>query len=364
METIDNMNVTIRPVLSPSVAEALSVPMRAIVHRQYGTPDVLALEEIERPVPGDDEVLVRVHAAAASIGDHHVVTGKPYVIRLSPHGGVLRPRSRVPGMALSGRVEAVGAKVTTLRAGDEVYGDAPAGAFAEYASVPAERLALKPVNLSFEEAAATSWAVTPLQALRDQGDLQAGQKVLINGASGGVGSWAIQIAKALGAEVTAVCSGRNTEMVRALGADAVIDYTKEDFVSGGSRFDLVFDAVGNRALSDFRKVLIPTGAYVSCTGGKSSLRWLFRLAKASLTSLFTRQKLKMFVVSPRREDLLSLKELVEAGKAKPFIERRYALSEVADALRHVGGGHTRGQVVIRIADQASSLIPSFRSGPF
>jgi NADPH:quinone reductase-like Zn-dependent oxidoreductase len=169
-------------------------------------------------------------------------------------------------MALAGRVEAVGAKVTTVRPGDEVYGDAPAGAFAEYAIVPAQRLAPKPANLSFEEAAATSWAVTPLQGLRDVGGLQAGQKVLINGASGGVGTWAIQLAKALGAEVTAVCSGRNAEMVRALGADAVIDYTKEDFVGGGARFDLVFDTVGNRALSDFRKVLNLTGTYVACGG--------------------------------------------------------------------------------------------------
>jgi len=349
MDTIEQMNVTVRPVLSSSVADAVSVSMKAIVHRRYGTPDVLEFGEIERPVPGDDDVLVRVHAAAASIGDHHVVTGKPYVIRLSPHGGVLRPRSQVPGMALSGRVEAVGARVTTLQAGDEVYGDAPAGAFAEYAIVPAELLAPKPANLSFEEAAATPWAVTPLQALRDVGRLQAGQKVLINGASGGVGSWAIQIAKALGAEVTAVCSGRNAEMVRTLGADAVINYTKENFLSDGARFDLVLDTVGNRSLSDFRKVLSPTGTYVSCSGGKSSLGWLFRLATVSLTSLFTRQKLKMFIVSPNRADLLYLKELVEAGKAKPVIERRYALSEVADALRHVGGGHAQGQVVIRIA---------------
>jgi NADPH:quinone reductase-like Zn-dependent oxidoreductase len=312
-------------------------------------PDLLTFEEVERPIPGDDDVLVRVHAAGASIGDHHVVTGKPYVIRLNPHGGVLRPRRPVPGMALAGRVEAVGAKVTTLRPGDEVYGDAPAGAFAEYAVVPAQRLAPKPANLSFEEAAATSWAVTPLQALRDVGALQAGQKVLINGASGGVGSWAIQIAKAFGAEVTAVCSGRNAEMVRALGADAVIDYTKEDLVAGGARFDLVFDTVGNRALSDFRKVLAPTGTYVSCSGGNSTLSWLSRLAKVSLTSLFTRQKLKMFIVSPNRADLMSLKELVEAGKAKPVIERHYPLSEVANALRHVGDGHARGQVVIKIA---------------
>lgn len=332
-----------------TIASEAALPMRAIVHRRYGNPGVLACEEIERPVPGDDEVLVRVHAAGASIGDHHVVTGKPYVVRLSPHGGVLRPRGLVPGQALAGRVEAIGAKVTTVRPGQEVYGYAPAGAFAEFAVVPAELLAPKPANLSFEEAAATAWAVTPLQALRDVGALHAGQKVLINGASGGVGTWAVQIAKAMGGEVTAVCSGRNAEMVRALGADAVIDYTKEDFVTGGSRFDLVFDTVGNRALSDFRKVLTPTGTYVSCSGGNSSLGWVVRLAKASLTSLFTRQKLKMFIVSPNRTDLLALKELVEAGKAKPFIERRYPLNEVADALRHVGGGHARGQVVIQIA---------------
>jgi NADPH:quinone reductase-like Zn-dependent oxidoreductase len=259
----------------------------------------------------------------------------------------------VPGQTLAGRVEAVGAKVTTVRPGQEVYGYAPAGAFAEYAVVPTQLLAPKPANLSFEEAAATAWAITPLQALRDVGALKAGQRVLINGASGGVGSWAIQIAKALGAEVTAVCSGRNAEMVRALGADAVIDYTKEDFVLGEARFDLVFDTVGNRALSDLRKVLTPTGTYVSCSGGNSSLRWLLRLAKASLMSLFTRQKLKMFIISPKQADLLALKELVEAGKAKPAIERRYPLSQVADALRHVGGQHTRGQVVIQVAKDHS-----------
>jgi NADPH:quinone reductase-like Zn-dependent oxidoreductase len=324
--------------------------MRAIVHPRYGTPDVLELGEVERPVPGDDEVLVRVHAAAVSIGDHHLVNGKPYVIRLSPHAGMLRPRGRVPGMALAGRVEAVGAKVTTLRVGDEVCGDAPGGAFAEYAIVPVQRLAPKPANLSFDEAAATPWGVTPLQALRDAGGLQPGQKVLINGASGGVGTWAIQLAKALGAHVTAVCSGRNADLVRSLGADAVIDYTKEDFVSGGARFDLVFDTIGNRALSDLRKVLTPTGTYVSCSGGDSSLRWMGRFAAASLMSLFSRQKLKMFVVSPNRADLLALKELVEAGKARPFIEYHYPMRLTAEALRHVGGKHTRGQVVVRIAE--------------
>ena len=194
--------------------------MYAIVHRKYGTPDVLAYEEIERPVPGDEDVLVRVHAAGASIGDYMIVTGKPYLIRLSPFGGFPRPRNLVPGACMAGRVEAVGRKVTTFRPGDEVYGEAaPTGAFAEYFAVPAKLIAPKPSNLSFEEAAATPWGVNALQGLRDAGGLKAGQNVLINGASGGVGTWAVQIAKALGAHVTAVCSTRNVAMVRALGAE-------------------------------------------------------------------------------------------------------------------------------------------------
>ena len=324
--------------------------MRAIVHRQYGTPDVLALEEVERPVPGDEDVLVRVHAAGASVGDHHVITGKPYLIRLSPYGGVPRPRNPVPGTAMAGRVEAVGAKVTAFRPGDEVFGEAAAGAFAEYVVVPAGRLARKPGNLSLEEAAAVPWGVTALQGLRDAGRLAPGQRVLINGASGGVGTWAIQIAKALGAEVTAVCSTRIVAMVRALGADEVIDYTREDFASGGPRFDLMLDNVGNRPLSDCASVLRPRGTYVSCSGGGGD--WVgpvFRLAAVFLRSLFSRRKLTTFITSPSQEDLLFLKDLVEAGQAKPVIERRLALSEVADALRHIGEGHARGQTVIRIA---------------
>jgi len=347
MHAVTEMDATLRP--APAPAEAVGRTMRAIVHPQYGTPDVLAFEEVERPIPGDEDVLVRVHAAGASVGDHHVVTGKPYLIRLSPFGGLPRPRNRVPGTAMAGRVEAVGANVTTFRPGDEVYGEAGSGAFAEYIVVPAKRIAPKPSNLSFEEAAATPWAVTALQGLRDAGGLVAGQRVLINGASGGVGTWAVQIAKALGAEVTAVCSTRNVEMVRALGADEVVDYTKKDFVEGGARFDLMLDTVGNRSVSDCKSVLAPRGAYVACSGGGGD--WfgpLFRLAAVLLASLFTRKKLTTFVVSPNREDLLFLKELVEAGKAKPVIERRYALSDVADALRHVGEGHAQGQTVIRI----------------
>jgi NADPH:quinone reductase-like Zn-dependent oxidoreductase len=333
----------------PAPGPALGGKMHAILHRRYGTPDVLAFEETERPIPGPDQVLVRVQAAGASVGDHHIVTGLPYLIRLSPFGGVPRPRNLVPGTAMSGKVEAVGAKVTSFRPVDEVYGEAPSGAFAEYAVVPAKAIARKPVNLSFEEAAVAPWAVTALQGLRDVGRLQAGQKVLINGASGGVGTWAVQIAKALGAHVTAVCSTRNVEMVRALGADEVIDYRQADFAEGGARFDLLLDLVGNRSLSDFRKALKPEGTYISCGGGDSGLRWLFRIGVVLVTSLFTRQKLTTFVVNPNAKDLLTLKEMIEAGKARPIIERRYPLSEVPAAIRHVGARHAQGQTVIRVA---------------
>jgi NADPH:quinone reductase-like Zn-dependent oxidoreductase len=349
MQTAAEMTATIRS----TPAKAVSLTMRAIVHRRYGNPDVLEFGEVDRPIPGDDDVLVRIHAANASVGDHHVVTGKPYAIRLSPYGGLPRPKSRVPGAGMSGRVEAVGANVTMFGPGDEVFGEAKRGAFAEYIAVPAKLIARKPKNLSFEEAAATPWAVTALQGLRDAGGLKAGQSVLINGASGGVGTWAVQIANALGAKVTAVCSTRNVEMVRALGADEVVDYTKDDFVDGGARFDLMLDTVGNRSLSDCRSVLVPKGTFVACSGGGGD--WvgpLFRIAVALITSLFTSQKLTTFVVSPNQKDLLFVKELVEAGKGKPVIERRYALSEVAEALRHVGEGHTRGQIVIRIIGDA------------
>jgi NADPH:quinone reductase-like Zn-dependent oxidoreductase len=345
------MNAAIETALPTSApaAAAAARTMRAALHRRYGTPDVLALEEIERPVPGDDEVLVRVHAVGVSVGDHHIVTGQPYVIRLTPFGGFPRPRNRVPGSAMAGRVEAVGARVTTLRPGDEVFGETVTGAFADYVVVRADKIALKPTNQSFEQAAATPWAVTPLQGLRDAGRLQAGQSVLINGASGGVGTWAIQIAKARGARVTAVCSTRNLEMVRALGADEVIDYTKQDFVDGGARFDLMLDMVTNRPVSDCRKVLKPTGIYVACGGGQSSWRWLYRTARVFLTSLFVPQKLTSLVAAPNRADLLVLKELVESGKGKPVIERSYPLTELAQALHRVGSGHAQGQTVIRVA---------------
>jgi len=322
--------------------------MHAIVRRRYGTPDVLTYEEIARPVPGEHDVLVRVFAAGASIGDYHIVTGKPYVIRPSI-GGLFRPKQQVPGSAMAGCVEAVGAKVTMLRAGDAVFGETTSGAFAEYVVVRADRLASKPRNQSFEEAAATPWAVTPLQALRDAGGVKRGHRVLINGASGGVGSWGVQIAKAFGAHVTAVCSTRNLARVRALGADDVIDYTTTDFVTDGPRFDLMLDTVGNRSLSDCRRVLVPTGTFVSTSGGKSGTRWLLRLAAMLLISRFSTTTLKPFIVSLNQKDLLALTELIEAGKIKPAIDRRYALRDTANALRHVGEGHAQGQTVIQVS---------------
>jgi NADPH:quinone reductase-like Zn-dependent oxidoreductase len=323
--------------------------MRAIVHRQYGSPELLALSEVDRPVLDDDGVLVRVHAASANIGDHHIVTGKPYLIRLSPFGGLPRPKNPILGATMSGRVEAVGAKVTMFRPGDEVYGQAKCGAFAELLVVPANVLALKPTNLSFEEAAAAAWATAALQALR-AGGLKAGLRILINGASGGVGTWAVQIAKALGACVTAVCSTRNVEMVRALGADEVLDYATQDFVTGGARFDIMLDLVGNRSLSDCRRVLVPGGVYVPCSGGGGDWVGPFVRVVAGLVSfLFTSRKLKMFVSTPNHNDLVLLKQIIEAGQARPVIERRYGLSQVPEALMQVGEGHARGQTIIRIA---------------
>jgi NADPH:quinone reductase-like Zn-dependent oxidoreductase len=337
---------TAEQLAAPSLADAETLTMRAIVHRRYGTPDLLTFEERARPVPGENEVLVRVQAAGANVGDLHIVTGTPYLIRLSPFGGFPRPRHPVPGATLSGRVEAVGAKVTTLKPGDEVFGQAAHGAFAEYAVVPARHLAPKPDNLTFEQAAAVPWGATALMALRR---LEAGQRVLINGASGGVGTWAVQIAKARGALVTAVCSTRNVELVRSLGADEVIDYSKEDFVTGGARFDLVLDLIGNRSVSESLSVLVPKGAFVPCSGGGGN--WvgpLFRMVALLFRSIFTGHRLVTFVMAPDQDDLQLLKKLVEAGQAKPIIERTWPLGEAGEALQHVHRGHARGQIVVTI----------------
>ncbi len=338
----------ITPPPPPITTSAAAATMHAIVHPRYGAPDVLVFEEVARPVPGADDVLVRVHAAGVSIGDHHVVTGKPYLIRLSPFGGLPRPKNRVPGTAIAGRVESVGGNVTTIRPGDEVYGEAPSGGFAEYVVVAATRLAPMPSNLTFEEAAATPWAITALQGLR-AGGLGAGHRLLVNGASGGVGTWAVQIAKALGAEVTAVCSTRNLAMVRGLGADHVVDYTSDDFVAAEARFDVMLDLVGNRSVSDCKRVLAPRGTYVACSGrGGDWIGPLFRLAAIYATSALSRRKLTTFMAAPNRDDLLALTALVEAGKARPIIERRFPLREAAEALRHVGAGRAQGQTVISV----------------
>jgi NADPH:quinone reductase-like Zn-dependent oxidoreductase len=322
--------------------------MYAIARRAYGTPDVLRYEETERPVPGESDVLVRVHAAAASIGDHIIVLGKPYLIRLTPFGGLPRPRNRIPGQCLAGVVEAVGAKVKGFRRGDEVFGQAPSGAFAEYVSVAEQLLAPKPKNLPFDESGALPWAVAALQGLRDVGELKAGQRVLINGASGGVGTAAVQIVKALGAYVTGVCSTRNVEMVRALGADEVIDYTKQDFVTAGARYDLVLDTVGNRSLAEYGRVLTERGTFVSASGGDSGLRWAWRLMKMGLLSLTSSRSYKGLFTKPNGRDLLVLKELADSGSLRPVIEKRFPLSATADALRHVGLGRSQGQTVIQV----------------
>lgn len=323
--------------------------MQAVVHRQYGEPDVLSIAQVARPVPGADDVLIRVVAAGASIGDHHVVTGKPYLVRLSPFGGFPRPKNPVPGAAMAGRIEAVGAGVKDFRVGDKVFGQALNGAFAEYLVMPARLVTLKPKNLSFEEAAAVPWGTTALQGLRDAGGLKAGDRVLVYGASGAVGTWAVQLAKSMGAHVTAVCSTRNVDLVRSLGADEVIDYTQTDFVQGGARFDVLMDMVGNRALSDCKAVLKPGGRYVPCSGGGGD--WIGPLARivgGLLTFLTGGKRFRMFVQNVNAADLVVMRDLIEGGKVKPVVERTWSLAETGAALQHVGTGHSRGLNVIRI----------------
>lgn len=321
--------------------------MKAIMQTRYGSPDVLRLEEIEQPVPGDDEVLVRVRAAAINIGDWHLLRGVPYVMRLGL--GLRKPRRETPGRDIAGQVEAVGRNVEHVRPGDEVFGWG-SGAFAEYVCTSASNVLPKPSNLTLEQAAAVGdSAFTALAAVRDQGKVQPGQRVLINGASGGVGTFAVQIAKSLGAHVTAVCGPRNVDMVRSLGADQVIDYEREDFAQAHDLYDVMLDLVGNRSLSECRRVLTPRGTYV-IVGVRDLGRWLglSRQTKALLLSPFVRQRMRVFVVKHTREDLGVLKELVEAGQVAPVIERRYELRDVPDALRHQGAGHTRGKVIVAV----------------
>ncbi len=321
--------------------------MKAIVQDRYGSPDVLRLEDIDRPAANDDEVLIRVHAAAVNIGDWHLLRGTPYVMRMAT--GPLRPRHHVPGLDLAGQIESIGKDVTQFRPGDEVFGWCR-GAFAEYACAGESNLLAKPGDLTFEQAAAIGdSAFTALNAVRDQGKVQPGHQVLINGASGGVGTFAVQIAKSFGAKVTGVCSTRNVDLVRSIGADQVIDYTLEDFTHSGQRYDVMLDLVGSRSLSDCRRALTPRGTYV-LVGVADMGRWfgVARQIKVLSLSPLVRQRMHVFIVRHSREDLAVLKQLLEAGKVAPVIDRRYELSEVPDALHYQGEGHARGKLVIAL----------------
>ena len=324
--------------------------MKAIVYHEYGPPDVLQLEDVDQPVVKGDEVLVRVLGAAVNPGDWFWLSGTPYLFR--PMIGLSKPRNKVLGLAIAGQVEAVGSNVTQFQPGYEVYAEISKGGFAEYACVPEDVLALKPSNLTFEQAAAVPLVgVTALQGLRNIGRVQPGQKVLINGASGGVGTFAVQIAKLFGAEVTGVCSTRNVDLVRSIGADHVIDYTQEDFTRNGQQYDLILDNVGNRSLSECRSVLNPKGVYIA-SFGQPDHRWLGPLAqllRMFVLSPFVSQKMVTFVQKPNMEDLHFLKELIEAGKVTPVIDKTYPLNETAEALGYYGQGHARGKVVITVA---------------
>jgi NADPH:quinone reductase-like Zn-dependent oxidoreductase len=321
--------------------------MKAVVRYEYGSPDVLGLQEIEKPVVKDDHVLVRAHAASVNPSDWHLMRGRPYIIRMMGYG-LLKPKNNVLGGDLAGRVEAVGRNVTEFHSGDEVFGMS-IRTFAEYVSVREVGVVLKPANLTFEQAAAVPVAATTaLQGLRDEGQIQPGQEVLINGASGGVGTFAVQIAKSFGADVTGVCSTRNVDMVRSIGADQVIDYTQEDFTRTGQRYDLILDMAGNHSLSDCRRALGPNGTLVLAGQSGRKEHSILPLLKARVLSPFVRHRLRSFIASRNKEDLTTLKDLIEAGKVTPVIDRRYPLSEVPEAVRYIGGGHARGKVVITL----------------
>lgn len=319
--------------------------MQAIVQERYGSPDVLVPRDIERPDIGDGEVLVHVRAASIHVGDVIVMRGSPYLVRLAT--GLRKPKRQVPGTDIAGTVEAVGRDVTGFCPGDAVFGWC-VGAFAEYASASEGHLVLKPANLTFDQAAAVGVsATTALQLLRDDGHLQPGQRVLVNGASGGVGTFAVQIAKALGAEVTGVCSTRNVELVRMIGADHVIDYTKEDFRKGGPRYNLILDNVGDHSMSATRRALTPGGKLLSNGGGHADGA-LGRVIRLAIVSTLVRQQGKPSVKVQNRADLQVLKTLVEAGKVLPVIDAAYPLRETPRAIGHVATGHARGTVVLAI----------------
>jgi len=321
--------------------------MKAIQHMKYGSPDVLELKEIEKPVPGDNEVLVKIYAASVNYNNLLFVSGKPLVGRFFT--GLFQPKLKTPGNDIAGIVEAIGNDITKFKIGDEVYGDTSEcgfGAFAEYVAVPENTLGLKPINLSFDEAAVIPEAgLVALQALRDRGNIEVGQKVLICGASGGIGTFAVQIAKHYGAQVTGVCGTNNIELVRSLGAEHVIDYAQEDFTQNGELYDLILATAGYRPIFDYRKSLKPNGKFI-VTGG--SMSQIFQgMLLGPLISIFGKKELGSFVVTPNK-DLDLLTELIEAKKVKPIIDKQYPLSQTPDALRYYSNGHTSGKVVITI----------------
>lgn len=322
--------------------------MQAIVYRHYGSPDVLKCEEVEKPSPADNEVLIKVRAASVNPLDWHFMRGLPYFVRIMTGPG--KPKITRLGVDVAGRVEAVGKNITQFQPGDPVFGSCR-GAFAEYVCATEQALVMKPDNVTFEEAGAVPVAAfTALQGLRDKGQIQAGQKVLINGAAGGVGTFAVQIAKSFGVDVTGVCSTRNVEVVRSIGADRVIDYTQEDFTQGGERYDLIFDTVSNHSWAARRRVLNPNGRCVGA--GADAGRWMIGPLAESLKALavspFVSQKLVGMMAKTRKEDLTALQELLKAGKVKPVIDRHYKLSKVPEAIGYLEEGHARGKVIITL----------------
>jgi NADPH:quinone reductase-like Zn-dependent oxidoreductase len=332
--------------------------MKAMVQDRYGSPEVLKARDIAKPEIGAGEVLVRVHAASIHVGDWILMTGSPFVMRFAT--GLSRPKNQVPGTDVAGIVEAVGSQVQGLQPGDGVFGWC-AGAFAEYASAPEGQFIKKPAGLTFEEAAAVGVsASTALQLLRDDGKVRPGHKVLVNGASGGVGSFAVQIAKAFGAEVTGVTSTKNVDLVRSIGADHVIDYTSDDFTAGGPRYDLILDNVGNHSMARTRRALKPDGTLISNGGGHAGGK-LGRTIRLMLVSMFVKQQAGPTVKTQNREDLVALRELVDAGKVRPVIDGTYPLDQTRRALERVAGGHTRGTIVISMAPSEPGPVAPGRS---
>lgn len=329
--------------------------MKAILQTRYGQPDILQLKEVEKPTPKADEVLVKIHAASLNAYDWHLLTADIFLVRLMG-GGLLKPKNPIPGADIAGRVEAVGTNVKQFKPGDEVFGDNAGrgnGGFAEYATVPENALAFKPANLSFEEAAAVPMAaLTALQGLRDEGRIRAGQHVLIQGASGGVGTFAVQVANSFGAEVTAVCSTRNLDQARSLGADHVIDYTREDFTKSGKQYDLIFAVNGYHSLQAYKRALSSQGIYVMAGGTVGQIFQAMLLGP--LMSKISGKKIGGVSAKISPKDLVILKELLESGRITPVIDRRYPLSETAEAFRYLGGGHARGKVVINVEQSSKT----------